>query len=459
MYEPSALEQYQLELLNIERAQAGAQPLAFDLNLSASAEGHSLWMIATDTFSHAGAGGSTPTDRMVAAGYLLTGSWSTGENIAWASLRGAPGYDDEVALLHANLMNSPGHKANILNDTFRQVGLGFEVGEFQGWQGAFITQNFGKTGSAVFVTGVAFDDLDGDRAYDPGEGLGGLAVTATGAGGTYRGVTYASGGYQIALPDGGYTLTFSGAFGAASQAITVAGRNVKADLIDPVAGARQTPAPAPAPTATAGADLLHGSAGADTIAGAAGNDTIDGGSGGSNYLRGEDGNDQLTGGAGFDDINGNLGDDTASGGEGEDWVVGGKDQDVLHGEGGGDIVYGNLGNDTVDGGAGEDVVRGGQDNDLLQGGDGNDWLSGDRGSDTAAGGAGADVFHSFGEAGLDLITDFSRAQGDRIMLDAGTAYSVSQSGADTVVSLGGGGQVVLAGVSMASLTGDWIFGA
>ena len=175
------------------------------------------------------------------------------------------------------------------------------------------------------------------------------------------------------------------------------------------------------------------------------------------YLRGEEGNDQLFGGVGFDDLNGNQGDDTASGGPGDDWVVGGKDQDVLRGDDGADIVFGNLGDDTSDGGAGNDLVRGGQGNDVLTGGAGDDFMSGDRGGDTLTGGGGADIFNSFGDAGLDLVLDFNRAEGDRVRLDPGSTYSVSQKGADTVVDIGGGARVVLVGVSLSSLGGDWIF--
>ncbi|HEY3694322.1 calcium-binding protein [Phenylobacterium sp.] len=207
---------------------------------------------------------------------------------------------------------------------------------------------------------------------------------------------------------------------------------------------------------TAYADLLRGYDGADTINGGGGGDLIDGGAG-TSYLRGDDGNDTVTGDAAFDDINGNAGDDSASGGAGDDWVVGGKDQDRLAGDDGADIVYGNLGNDTCDGGAGADIVRGGQGDDIVTGGAGNDWLSGDKGSDTVTGGAGADIFHSFGDAGLDRVTNFNRAEGDRVQLDPGSTYTVAQSGADTVISITGGAQMVLAGVSMASLTGDWIF--
>ncbi|WP_296600426.1 calcium-binding protein [Phenylobacterium sp.] len=203
------------------------------------------------------------------------------------------------------------------------------------------------------------------------------------------------------------------------------------------------------------ANVLDGLGGADTISGAAGNDTIDGGDGQS-YLRGDDGDDRITGGADFDDINGNTGNDTASGGGGDDWVVGGKDNDSLAGGAGADLVYGNIGADTCEGGDGNDIVRGGQDADVLFGGAGDDYLSGDRGHDTLTGGSGADTFHSFGEAETDRVTDFNRAEGDRILLDAGTTYEVTQSGDDVIVNLGGGGRVVLEGVSMASLTGDWI---
>jgi serralysin len=205
---------------------------------------------------------------------------------------------------------------------------------------------------------------------------------------------------------------------------------------------------------------LSGNAGADTIMAGAGADTIDGGEGGGSYLRGEDGADSIMGGSGFDDINGNQGNDTAHGGLGDDWVVGGKDNDVLYGDAGGDLVYGNLGDDTLDGGDGADIVRGGQGNDVVVGGAGNDFLSGDLGNDTLTGGAGADIFHSFTGAGVDRVLDFSVADGDRVMLDPGTTYSVAQVGGDTVITLGNpSDQVILVDVQMSTLPTGWIFGA
>ena len=211
-------------------------------------------------------------------------------------------------------------------------------------------------------------------------------------------------------------------------------------------------------TGNALANSLVGGGGSDTIVGGAGNDTLDGGAG-TSYLRGEEGDDSISGGAAFDDINGNQGNDTAHGNAGDDWVVGGKGDDMLFGDAGADIVWGNLGNDTLDGGAGNDQVRGGQGDDVLNGGPGDDFVSGDRGNDTITGGAGADLFHTFQEAGIDRVLDFNLAEGDRVFLDPGTTYTLSQVGADTVIDMGSGNQMILVGVQLSTLTPGWIFGA
>lgn len=226
---------------------------------------------------------------------------------------------------------------------------------------------------------------------------------------------------------------------------------------------------------TAQAEVLRGTGGDDLISGFGGADTVWGGLGAdyiyalqpgaiptaaaATYLRGEEGDDYIIGGAGFDNVNGNMGNDTISGGDGEDWAVGGKDNDLLFGDAGADLVYGNVGADTCSGGEGNDIVRGGQDNDLCFGGGGDDFVSGDKGSDTVTGGAGADIFHTFGDAGLDQVTDFNAAQGDRVQLDPGTQFTVSQVGANTVIDMVGGGQMVLVAVTLSTLPAGWIFAA
>lgn len=203
-------------------------------------------------------------------------------------------------------------------------------------------------------------------------------------------------------------------------------------------------------------ETLNGSPGADTLMGGLNADSI-AGSWGEDFLRGGEGDDLMSGGDAFDDMHGNQGADTLSGDEGGDWVVGGKGDDRLFGGGGADVVLGNIGRDYIDGGDGDDIVRGGQDDDLVFGGAGNDWLAGDRGADTVSGGPGADTFHIFGEAGVDRVTDFSRADGDRVLVEPGASWAVAQEGGDVVVQVGEA-RLVLAGVSLGSLGEGWITG-
>jgi Ca2+-binding RTX toxin-like protein len=199
---------------------------------------------------------------------------------------------------------------------------------------------------------------------------------------------------------------------------------------------------------TQGQAEVHGGDGADTLQASTFNDV----------LRGDDGADSLQGGSAFDDINGNKGNDTVDGGTGgSDWLVGGQGDDFVTAHHSANILYGNLGDDTLHGGDGGDVVRGGQGDDLIVGGAGNDFISGDRGNDTESGGAGADVFHGSQDAGIDHVLDFNQAEGDRVELDSGTTYTLKQVGADTVIDMGGGNQMILAGVQLSTLKDGWIF--
>lgn len=141
----NTVERQMLDLINTERAAAGLNPVRLNLLLNESSEDHSEWMISTDQFSHTGAGGSSSHDRMVAANYPFEGSWTSGENIAWQSERGAEGIEDDVVQLHEGLMDSPGHRANILNPNFTEIGIGIERGDFNGFDGVVVTQNFART--------------------------------------------------------------------------------------------------------------------------------------------------------------------------------------------------------------------------------------------------------------------------------------------------------------------------
>ena len=75
-------------------------------------------------FNHTSRGGSSFVDRIRRACYLRGARrWSVGENLAW----GSGSHATARSIVHA-WMNSPGHRANILNGRFRDVGIGIVRG-------------------------------------------------------------------------------------------------------------------------------------------------------------------------------------------------------------------------------------------------------------------------------------------------------------------------------------------
>jgi Ca2+-binding RTX toxin-like protein len=306
---------------------------------------------------------------------------------------------------------------------------------------------------AILKIGFSLDDVFGDGLVGgPGND------TINGHGGVHDTLLGGAGDDLIAPQDAQNlsSATIDGGPGVDTVTYALAPGGVVADLTggsggpDTITGVERV-------IGSAFADHIIGGTGAETIMAGGGNDSIDGGAG-ANYLRGEDGDDSISGGSGFDDINGNKGDDTIDGGSGgSDWLVGGQGNDLITAHTGQNILYGNLGNDTLVGGNGGDVLRGGQGDDSIAGGAGNDFISGDRGNDTETGGAGADNFHGSQDAGIDRVLDFHLAEGDRVQLDPGTTYTVSQVGGDTVIDMGAGNEMILVGVQMSTLTPGWIF--
>ena len=141
---------------------------------------------------------------------------------------------------------------------------------------------------------------------------------------------------------------------------------------------------------------------------------------------------------------------------------------TLHLGGGTSFVL--LGNDgeTVHGGAGSATILGGAGADTIIGGDGSDTITSGGGNDTLTGGLGADTFVISAAAGAVAITDFSGQQGDRIDLSSVSGFyflpdvqaAAIQSGADTVINLGGGQTLTLDNVLLSSLTAaQFVFGS
>jgi uncharacterized protein YkwD len=118
-------------LTNAERAKAGCGPLAVNATLTAVAQAHSQDMATNNYFDHNSQDGRTPFDRMTAAGYRYS---TAAENIA-------AGQRTPQDVMTA-WMNSPGHRANILNCALKQIGVGYATGSSSQY-GVYWTQDFG----------------------------------------------------------------------------------------------------------------------------------------------------------------------------------------------------------------------------------------------------------------------------------------------------------------------------
>ena len=121
------MEAKMLELVNKERAKEGLQPLKTDPEMALVARKHSRDMFARGYFAHVNLDGKDPFDRMRQDGVKFL---TAGENLALAQT---------LALAHNGLMNSPGHRANILHKSFGRLGIGILDG---GIYGLMVTQNF-----------------------------------------------------------------------------------------------------------------------------------------------------------------------------------------------------------------------------------------------------------------------------------------------------------------------------
>lgn len=110
---------------------------------------------------------------------------------------------------------------------------------------------------------------------------------------------------------------------------------------------------------------------------------------------------------------------------------------------------------SIYGGPEADVLNGGSGDDLIVGGDGDDLIAGGGGIDGLFGGAGADTFVIAQDSELSRIYDFARAEGDQVRSVAGE-FEIEQSGQDVIIQFASGPKVVLVGVQLESLTGNWI---
>ncbi len=109
-----SFQQQILTLVNVERRKANLQPLTLNNQLGQAAQNHTNDMVSKSYFSHTSPSGGTMTSRVNATGYVYS---TIGENIAAGS--------STANTTMTQWMNSPGHRANILNPKFRELGVGY----------------------------------------------------------------------------------------------------------------------------------------------------------------------------------------------------------------------------------------------------------------------------------------------------------------------------------------------
>jgi uncharacterized protein YkwD len=152
-------------LINAQRAAVGDGPLAADDTLSSASSAYAADMVARSFFDHQSPDGGTLDDRLARVGYSYD---IAGENIAWGEgVLGTP-----ASIVDA-WMHSEGHRTNILDPDFRQVGLGIVAGTPRtaqgGMAGATYVTDFGTpeaTQRAVPQSGT-LDARANGRASDP----------------------------------------------------------------------------------------------------------------------------------------------------------------------------------------------------------------------------------------------------------------------------------------------------
>ena len=285
---PSNEAQYMLELINRARANGGAeatrlglsglqegppsingqawtiansvQPLSWSVQLFNAAQAHATNLNNNDQFFLGGSphtfGGTTPQQRIAAAGYsaapysgpTTSGGFFPGpENIAEAVSQGSGPFTGakliaEVLNSHNNLFTDQtvpgrGHRNTTMLAFWREAGIGIAAGTDlnagQTWDSLYIVQDFSaQSGGTPFITGVVYQDTNGNGFYDPGEGIGGVRVDVTGSG--FFAISSSSGGYSVPVPgNGSYPVMFSGGGLSTTQttAVVAGGLNAKLDRL------------------------------------------------------------------------------------------------------------------------------------------------------------------------------------------------------------------------------------
>lgn len=275
--DPSADEQFMLELINRARADPAAEgiflatvdeprvqfaitffgvnlarlqadfagypsrpPLAFNPKLLASSHRHSKDMAENNFQDHNGTDDSTISTRVADAGYsAISVSENIYSNLVSSPLLAHAGFNIDWGSDAGGVQDGVGHRQAIMGFgtvDYREIGIGIvarsgpDVATFGKLS---VTQDFGtRVASPYFLVGVAYYDVNGNSICDPGEGIPGIRVQP--ASGSFHAVTSASGGYAIpfSTAPGTSSVTFSGGGLEAPEGgdFIINGGNAKEDL-------------------------------------------------------------------------------------------------------------------------------------------------------------------------------------------------------------------------------------
>ena len=397
-------DQQVLNLINQYRAQNGLSGLILSQELDQTADKYANRMATGDFFSHTDPNGSTPFTRMRAEGYQYT---TAGENIA-------AGYATPESVVQG-WIDSPGHRANILNPNYKHMGIGY----------AYLANDTGSVNYRHYwVQTFGAGDTDyGVYAAETTDVLPVITIAATDANAAETNTG------QTANP-GRFTFTRTGSTTAALTVnYTIAGSATKGTDYNNLTGTATFAAGST--TALVDINPVNDTAveNAETIVlTLANNSAYQVGTANTATVTIAD-NDTNT-------INGDATDNVINVN-----TAPSPNRYSIFGLGGNDKISGSSQNDTIEGGAGNDILGGYRGNDIIRGGNGNDTIvgyryadlatAGDGEVDTLTGGSGADLYilsyqnsgklyipyqSNTDNADYALITDFKLVEGDRIQL-------------------------------------------
>lgn len=257
--EPTADEQYVLQLLNRARSDPKAEgkrlnldlnegldasekmrlearpPLAMNEALLKTARDHSKDMYDRNYFDHTSPDGKRFMHRIRDSGYAFS---AIAENIAAGSKHTGAELQD-MLVVDANTPGR-GHRCNIFGlypttMKLREVGVGIYTNEKKNGDDLTIllTQDFGVLGVTAkpILTGVVYADKNANGFYDPGEGLAGVTVKLDD--GSAFAITNTAGGWAIPVSPGRYKVSVSGGDfeSTAAASVKVGSNNIELDFI------------------------------------------------------------------------------------------------------------------------------------------------------------------------------------------------------------------------------------